>query len=531
MIKKIFLFISIFFLFSNSSFWVYISPKVQKLFDNLVIKIQKENDLESQKNIFLNLNKKFESFKTNRKYKNNEKFLDVLNQVSYLSKERIKQIEEEIKKENIDYNNEKKEEILEDILEENDKLKTYKQEYVLEKERRKKIIESYSYSKYFKNISYTKKHIFLEDWVWKAYSFKSYSFFPKGVNVSKRDLDYNWVNLETDLLFVTKKDEIWFVKNPKKVMLIKDDLVKNLDNKYYFLEEVLDDVRNSPNSSYDYYFEKLKKKTKDITNNLSTKSKIQNIYNYILKNTSYSKVIDFDNYKIFSGIETFKNKDWVCEWYAKLMVYMLMFAWISDVEVIRWYVIDADDFPDVWHAWVRVWDRYYDPTFDDPVWAIDDKQFRDYKYFNLPKDLSYTNRYDEEDLPESVRNMSLENREEMILYNLNEIVKSGKYKGKNYKLLKLIEFKKEHKIDYNEKITLDNFSRILPMYSVKDFSFTKNSSKKYISKLRFYDISSTDIEKLINQIWYDLSWYYLFKFYEDNWRDFKYVLAYDVEFR
>jgi len=30
-------------------------------------------------------------------------------------------------------------------------------------------------------------------------------------------------------------------------------------------------------------------------------------------------------------------------------------------------VIDAADFPNIGHAWLRIDDKYYDPTFDDPV--------------------------------------------------------------------------------------------------------------------------------------------------------------------
>jgi transglutaminase/protease-like cytokinesis protein 3 len=46
---------------------------------------------------------------------------------------------------------------------------------------------------------------------------------------------------------------------------------------------------------------------------------------------------------------------------------MLAFAGIEDIEHIRGYVIDAVDFPQIGHAWVRIGNRYYDPTFDDPI--------------------------------------------------------------------------------------------------------------------------------------------------------------------
>ena len=81
-------------------------------------------------------------------------------------------------------------------------------------------------------------------------------------------------------------------------------------------------------------------------------------------------------------------------------MYMLNFAWVSDTEVIRGFVIDATDFPEIWHAWVRIWNKYYDPTFDDPIGQKDTKKLENYKFFRLPKDLFYTNRFTYDDTPE-----------------------------------------------------------------------------------------------------------------------------------
>jgi hypothetical protein len=207
------------------------------------------------------------------------------------------------------------------------------------------------------------------------------------------------------------------------------------------------------------------------------------------------------------------------------MTYMLMFAWINDVEVIRWYVIDAQDFPDVWHAWVRIWGKYYDPTFDDPVWAIENKKAKDYKYFNLPEDLFYTNRYNEKQLPESIKTLSLEKRKKLILQNIYSI--SEKYKDSDYKLLKLIKFKKNHNIRYDEKITLVNFSKIIPKRSVSNFNFIENWVKKRIIRLSFYSIDTFDLEILLEQLDYNLNWYYFFEWYDKDWESF-YRLGYNV---
>jgi len=49
--------------------------------------------------------------------------------------------------------------------------------------------------------------------------------------------------------------------------------------------------------------------------------------------------------------------------------------------MIKGNVIDAADFPQIGHAWVRIGDTYYDPTFDDPLGNMQVKQRDEYKYF------------------------------------------------------------------------------------------------------------------------------------------------------
>ena len=527
MLKKILIFIILFIGLLNTTSGIYVSSKVEWLYAKVVLKIESKYDLVKQEKVLVWLKSKINSLKKQSKYKNNKKILSLLEQILYLNDKKIILIRKEIILEKIREEGSKKDVIKSSAITDKN-LDIYEKEFELEKVRRQNIVWKYKYSSYFKNISYTKNNIFLENGIWKAYTFKTYSFFPEDSNITKKDLEYNGINLETDLLFVTNKNTLWFVKNPKKVILISDDLIKNIKNKYYFLEEVLDDMKNSLVSSYDYDFKKLKLISEKLTYNLSDSSKIWNIYNYVLNNTDYSKVIDFKDYRIFSWIETFKNNDWVCEWYAKMMVYMMMFAWYEDVEVIRWYVIDAQDFPDVWHAWVRVWDRYYDPTFDDPVWATENKKSKDYKYFDLPEDLFYTNRYNEDELPSYIRTLSLENREKLIVQNIYSI--SEKYKNSDYKLLKLIKFKKEHNIKYDEKITLNNFSKFLPKRTVSDFSFIQNWTKKQIVSLSFYNIDTFDLELLLEQLNYNLDWYYFFEWYDKDWKK-TYRLGYNVVIR
>jgi hypothetical protein len=83
--------------------------------------------------------------------------------------------------------------------------------------------------------------------------------------------------------------------------LISDDIINDISNKYYFLHLLKDDVSQVKYSiNYDENFIDLKNQTKNIIYNLSEQSKIRNIYNFILKRLTYSSVVNFNNYKIFS---------------------------------------------------------------------------------------------------------------------------------------------------------------------------------------------------------------------------------------
>ncbi len=50
-----------------------------------------------------------------------------------------------------------------------------------------------------------------------------------------------------------------------------------------------------------------------------------------------------------------------------------MFAGVQNSIMIKWNVIDAQDFPNIWHVWLRIGEYYYDPTFDDPIWTNNTK--------------------------------------------------------------------------------------------------------------------------------------------------------------
>jgi hypothetical protein len=208
-----------------------------------------------------------------------------------------------------------------------------------------------------------------------------------------------------------------------------------------------------------------------------------------------------------------------------MLLYMLNFSNIDNVDVIRWYVLDAPDFPKIWHAWIRIWDYYYDPTFDDPIWQLKTKTFSEYKYYKLPYDLFYTNRYTYEKIPSFLKTKSLAYRKTFINRRISTLL--SKYKNSNYNLLKPFLFKYNNNLKIDKNLTIVWLSKAIWIYNVNNWIFYKNWIKKHINNINYYTVSDKNIETVASQLNYNFDWFYLFKWKLDDW-SYEYRLAYNV---
>ena len=354
-----------------------------------------------------------------------------------------------------------------------------------------------------------KKFLLWNDWYYYSYNFNSFSSINDNYWFYLSTLKRLWFNKNT-LLYIDKNNKFNFVLNYKKNKLINKDFLNDIWNKWLFLNILSDDYRYL-NKNYLVDLINIKHLTKKITKGLNDKEKIKVIYWWILKNIDYTSWYTLTDYRIFSWLETYKNKNWVCSGYVKLMTYMLLFSWINNVEDIWWYVIDAPDFPNIWHAWLRIGDRYYDPTFDDPIWLSKTKNIEEYKYFGLPRDLFYANRYDYKDIPDNIKNASLDTRKHIIFNNLYKL--APKYINSWYLLLKPFIFRIKHWIWPKYKLTINDFKKYLNYYVVDDYKFyNKKWELKRITNISYYPVNDENIEKDIDNIFnYNLNWLYLFK--------------------
>lgn len=390
-----------------------------------------------------------------------------------------------------------------------------------EKKSFQSIYNRYEVSQDYNKKVYNQSAIFIEQWVWYFYKYNAWSSFEDESHYTSSNLRHN--NLAWDNILLSVKDNrLVFVREFEKVKLIDDSIIAWVQDKYSFLQEVRDDKRFL-SSDTDNYFIQLKSDTQAlIWDEINHDIKVQKIYDFVLSRISYTQNLNLEDRKIFSGILSYANQDGVCEWYAKLMVYMLAFAGISDYEVIRGHVIDANDFPDIWHAWVRIGQSYYDPTFDDPLGLTQTREAQDYIYYNLPKDLFYTNRFNFSDTPEFLKTRTMKFRKDYINQKLSRLLE--KYKQENYLLLQPLAFKTSIGLAYNQAITIRSIESILPQYNLIDNKLYQNSEQQNISGYKYYSIDDSNIESLLQQLNYQLDDFVLIR-----WEDQSYALAYDLE--
>lgn len=365
----------------------------------------------------------------------------------------------------------------------------------------------------------TEKRKFVEFWsVWEGIYFSDYLYFENQYGVRENDLSANALLRNTSPLYRDDSGRYNFVRDFEKRTVLKEDIFFGLPEKFKLMEYIYDDMR-FPSTNLEQTLREIQEITKNITTWKSKSQKIEAIYEYILENVSYSQDFQLTDMYIYSWIEAFKRGSAVCTGYVKLMAYMLAFAGINDFEVIRWYVIDADDFPQIWHAWIRIGEKYYDPTFDDPIGALSTLTSDQYIYYALPKDIMYTNRFEYGSLPEEFRTMSMDNRREYIINALWNLY-TEKYKNNTsvYKIFDEIVFRDTLSIWFNTPFTVSLIISKIPYIDVnwEAYRYTENGMQVQINRLNFYTLTDANISALLRQIQYNLSDYTLIKWNNSN---------------
>lgn len=160
--------------------------------------------------------------------------------------------------------------------------------------------------------------------------------------------------------------------------LFNSSLLSNNENPLLILTSIWKDNYFSKSDNTEDIINRIKNKTNEITKNSNNNAeKISAIHSRITWNIAYdnytTKYLDWKfseavylstvNKSVFSWLATFENKSWVCDWYSKLMQYMLSFAGITNATIESWKA-DIGKWKTVPHAWIKIDNLYYDPTWD-----------------------------------------------------------------------------------------------------------------------------------------------------------------------
>ncbi len=211
-------------------------------------------------------------------------------------------------------------------------------------------------------------------YAYSLYSYRYYTIDKQGVY--KSQFDWLWDIWKSILLY--KNWSYLLVTIFDNIKLFPTSYLENSPNPMWVLSAIWKDLYYYKDTDVEKQMWDIKTKTSEIISWANSQDeKIKKIYAYVTSSISYdSYTLDYlawkfnektylnnVNDKVFSWLWAFKDKNAVCDWYTKLLLYMFEYAWVKDVKIETWKA-------DVWwwkivpHAWMRIWNLLYDPTWD-----------------------------------------------------------------------------------------------------------------------------------------------------------------------
>lgn len=342
------------------------------------------------------------------------------------------------------------------------------------------------------------------------------------------DLEKNWISGSESLLIYSE----WkyrFIKEYEKIKLFSTYLYNNLEQDEEFKLALVQEMLLWTSSEDFEKMESIYKESRKIVWSSTTQEeKIQKIYTWIVENIKY----DFDfykneDYKVYSGIHTYNRNLWVCDGYTKLMLYMSKFVWIKDISIKKWFVYNIDIFPEYGHAWIKIWNNYYDPTFD---WSNPNISNNNYLYYSLPEEIIYTDRFEADinkDIPEEYLSMTTEERKQKVENNMYNVAKNNPT-YKKYELLNPYYWLLSIWLKEWEKLDINKLKDIVSYYEVKNYSYVDNYwETKKITSIKYYVVTPENIDILYQQLWEDIFDMTLFYRQMQEW--YEYRLVYELK--
>lgn len=371
--------------------------------------------------------------------------------------------------------------------------------------------------------------------IWKNYYALDFSYY-----YSFREA-YNWF-YPSDKIWGKKINDLVFLLNENRELIytasyslnkiIWGDFIKNiLTHRNYIISLLSERVWYYSNAiNTEDVMWRIQKKTLELIKNKKTdEQKIKEIYGFILEHYTYDSAWLARGYKpVFSAIWTYDSQKWVCDAYTRLFVYMLGFAGISDdIEIKSGYVLKEEVYDDYSHAWVKIWDYYYDPTFDDPIGNTKTREEEDWLYYKLPEELIYAARINWTNVSNSVKNMTYAQRTKYIEKRYFDLLSNENYK--DYNLLQPFLVMKESWIEPWEKITIDKLKNAISYWEYNGVELVIDWEKRPPVFIKYYEIKD-DFSNFLESVQAtnkDLDDLVLIKWRKNNWIS-EYRLVYEM---
>lgn len=354
-----------------------------------------------------------------------------------------------------------------------------------------------------------------------TYQYDTYYEIGSTYGVYLSEFEEFWYSYD-DAVFLRLQDAKNTVTfSPRKIKMVGSDIFPSITKtQEEFLNMTVRDVLLFPEKDYSQTYKDIISTTEQVTQWLEWDiQKIRAIYDWMNKNITYPEIYEVADQSLNSAFETFQTGQGLCVWQARLMYYMLKIAWVQKVNFTDGYVIDSKDFPSVGHAWIQIGDYFYDPSFEPKY----QEQSQDYLYFKVPYDITYSNRYNLRDIPDSVFEQTWEFHKKNILERRMSL--TNKYSHEDgYRVLEEAFFRKKYNLS-QDTISLEKLFGIIPSQKVFLKEWYIDSNYHSSEKFDYYRVNSRDedIGDLLQQNRFQIENFTLLVFIE-NQREIYYGL-------
>ncbi|MDA9129341.1 transglutaminase-like domain-containing protein [Candidatus Gracilibacteria bacterium] len=360
--------------------------------------------------------------------------------------------------------------------------------------------------------------IFSKEDYFSTYGYEEYYNISNNYGIYISDVEASGYNY-SDAVFLRLQDaknNVTFA--PELVPIVQTDVFPNISQENFdFINTSVTDQLRFQNKNYSQTIKSIKQTAEEIVQGLHREQdKIKAIYDWMIQNIEYPDRYDITDPAIFSGLEAFENRSAVCEGQARLMYYMLKSIGIQKVNIIDGYVVDAPDFPQAGHAWIQIGDTFYDPSFE----TVYQEYYQEYKYYNIPYDVAYINRYNLRDIPEILFTRPSSSIEAEAELERRSYAMTDKYGyDTHYEVLERAHFKKRYGIEIVSKITLRDIMDFPELFEIRigDGKVTKNTSpQQSIIEYTPFPTIDSEIDSLLEELDYDISNIGIIQIYQDN---------------